>query len=283
MRSLIYLLAIVASLSCQSHKNENLTIRQTVVYNSVSSMALDVTYHSDYTNLRPVLVYVHGGGWCNDDKSEWSPENAQYFLDNGIVSVTIDYTLASDYKQKASSENGIYPTNVDDVANAIEWVRQNISGFGGDPNNIFLMGYSAGTLLVDLAVMKDKLPDMKRYIRGVISIDAGPYLVMNRWMMKVAGVDSFWINAFGTENFKHDELNPVYLVTRQEWLPPFLLVCQNTPIRSDPNMYFNKVMMTKNHTSQLVLVENTNHQDIINFVKFNLPFKNDLVNFIKQN
>ena len=88
---------------------------------------------------RAVLVFVHGGGFIGGNKS--MPEMP--FYDNvgvwgarrGLVGVNITHRLAPQHPWPAGSE---------DVAAALQWIRNNVAAYGGDPRRIFLMGQSAG-------------------------------------------------------------------------------------------------------------------------------------------
>lgn len=88
---------------------------------------------------RPVLVFVHGGGFVAGDKSE--PGSPYYdhvggwATRHGMVAVTITYRLAPEYQ---------WPTATQDIAKALTWVREHIADYGGDPRHIVLMGQSAG-------------------------------------------------------------------------------------------------------------------------------------------
>lgn len=105
---------------------------------------------------KPVLVYIHGGGFTYG--SGTTPlYNGRYLAAKGIVVVTINYRL---------SVTGFIPVMIDgklscnraffDQQCALKWVRQNISSFGGDENNITLMGQSAGGLSVSMQMMNEE-------------------------------------------------------------------------------------------------------------------------------
>ena len=89
----------------------------------------------------PVLVYIHGGGY-----TEGSPASPWYdgaaFNRNGVVTVTVSYRLGFDgfgYIAGAPSNRGVR-----DWLAALEWVRENIRAFGGDPDRVTIAGQSAG-------------------------------------------------------------------------------------------------------------------------------------------
>jgi triacylglycerol lipase len=77
---------------------------------------------------RPVLMFVHGGGFIGGDKRV--PDRPFYdnvglwAVRNGLIGVTLTYRLAPDHK---------WPAGSDDVAAAVQWARQNIRAIGGDP------------------------------------------------------------------------------------------------------------------------------------------------------
>lgn len=105
---------------------------------------------SDDSKL-PVLVYIHGGGFtggCGHEKHFDGPVWAK----KGVISVTINYRLGPmgfvclpELKEEAghTGNYGLY-----DQLTAINWVRDNISAFGGDKDKITIMGQSAGAMSV---------------------------------------------------------------------------------------------------------------------------------------
>jgi acetyl esterase/lipase len=86
---------------------------------------------------RPVLVFIHGGGWRSGDPADYAYV-ARNFAPHGFVVVTPGYRL---------DEAGRFPAMLEDGAKAIGWVRGNIAKYGGDPSRIYLMGHSAGAYI----------------------------------------------------------------------------------------------------------------------------------------
>lgn len=99
----------------------------------------------------PVLVYIHGGGFtggCGHEKHFDGP----VWPSKGVIGVTLNYRLGPmgficlpELKQEAgfTGNYGLY-----DQMTAIRWVKDNIASFGGDPENITIMGQSAGAMSV---------------------------------------------------------------------------------------------------------------------------------------
>ncbi len=99
----------------------------------------------------PVLVYIHGGGFtggCGHEKHFDCPN----WPTKGVIGVTLNYRLGPlgfvtlpELKQEAghTGNYGLY-----DQLTAIQWVKANIEAFGGDSENITIMGQSAGGMSV---------------------------------------------------------------------------------------------------------------------------------------
>ncbi|MDQ0894347.1 carboxylesterase/lipase family protein [Agromyces ramosus] len=89
----------------------------------------------------PVLVYIHGGGYlAGSPASPWYDGRA--FNRDGIVTVTISYRLGFDgfgWIADAPPNRGVL-----DWLLALEWVRDNVAAFGGDPSRVTITGQSAG-------------------------------------------------------------------------------------------------------------------------------------------
>lgn len=118
--------------------------KRDIKYGSDARNLLDVvTASSAAGSARPVLVFVHGGGFVGGNKtaanSPFYGNVPTWAVKNGFVGVSMTYRLAP---------QNPWPAGRDDVAAAINWVRDNIASYGGDPQRIFLMGHSAGAIHV---------------------------------------------------------------------------------------------------------------------------------------
>ncbi|GAA1542520.1 para-nitrobenzyl esterase [Microbacterium ginsengiterrae] len=95
----------------------------------------------DPDGSRPVLVWIHGGGFTEGSPASHWYDGARFNRD-GVVTVSISYRLGFD----GFGEIAGAPTNrgVRDWIAALEWVQQNIAAFGGDPSRVTIGGQSAG-------------------------------------------------------------------------------------------------------------------------------------------
>jgi len=84
---------------------------------------------------KPVLVYLHGGGWVTLSPETHAKLAKELCLATGMVVVSVDYRLAPEHP---------YPAPLDDCVAAFRWVRDNARRVGGDGRRVFLAGDSAG-------------------------------------------------------------------------------------------------------------------------------------------
>jgi para-nitrobenzyl esterase len=114
------------------------------LYLNIATPAIDET-------KRPVMFWIHGGSFTTGGGEQSVYLNAPLPKDQDVVLVTINYRLgvlgfvnfagvANDHI-KFASNNGLR-----DMIAALEWVKDNISYFGGDPNNVTIFGESAGAM-----------------------------------------------------------------------------------------------------------------------------------------
>jgi para-nitrobenzyl esterase len=102
---------------------------------------------------RPVMVWIHGGGFTIGSASQPIYDGAVLTRRGDVVMVSVNYRLGPlGFLRLADVTNGKIPSAgiegmLDQVA-ALEWVRDNIAEFGGDPDNVTIFGESAGGMSV---------------------------------------------------------------------------------------------------------------------------------------
>ena len=113
----------------------------------------------EYNNL-PVLVYVHGGS-LNSGQTWYEDYNGVSLSKQGIIVVNMAYRLGvfgfyadeqlvNESKNSTTGNYGLL-----DVICSLNWIKNNIEYFGGDPNNITLAGESAGSAIVSALCTSD--------------------------------------------------------------------------------------------------------------------------------
>jgi para-nitrobenzyl esterase len=102
---------------------------------------------------RPVMVWIYGGGFTGGSGGlAWY--DGENLASKGPVIVTFNYRLGSlgffahPELAKESGHNASGNYGMMDAIAALQWVKKNISAFGGDPNNVTIAGESAGAIMV---------------------------------------------------------------------------------------------------------------------------------------
>lgn len=107
------------------------------------------TQSIDSTSKRPVMVWLHGGGYFSGSSMEQVSYEGDKLAEYGdVVVVTLNHRLnilgfldMSPYGEKyANSVNA----GMADIVAALQWIHENILGFGGDPENVTIFGQSGG-------------------------------------------------------------------------------------------------------------------------------------------
>jgi arylformamidase len=98
---------------------------------------------------RPLLVYIHGGGWTGGDKQQ-SIRHFQPFLDKGISYAAVNYRLSGTHP---------LPVPVHDAARAIQFIRSKAKEWNIDGSRIALTGGSAGACTSMWLLLHDDLAD----------------------------------------------------------------------------------------------------------------------------
>ena len=119
---------------------------------SEDSLYLNVWKPSGKQTDLPVIVYIHGGS-LKTGQPWYEDYSGESFARDGVVAVNMGYRLgvfgfyADEESLKEEGTTGNF--GLLDQIKALEWVRDNIASFGGDPQNVTLVGESAGAVCVD--------------------------------------------------------------------------------------------------------------------------------------
>ena len=119
---------------------------------SEDCLTLNVWTPADASNL-PVMVWFHGGGWRRGAGSS-ARTNGENLARQGVVVVTVNFRLGilgfmAHPDLSMESPHGVSSNYaLLDIVAALKWVRDNISAFGGDPQNVTAFGQSSGAQAV---------------------------------------------------------------------------------------------------------------------------------------
>lgn len=131
------------------------------------------TPDAEPTAALPVLVWVHGGSLRNGSSSQPVYDGSAFARD-GVVLVSVNYRLGIEgfgVFDDAPDNRGVL-----DVIAALAWVRDEIRGFGGDPENVTVAGQSAGANLISALLVS---PLARGLFRRAV-LQSGPPVLQDR-------------------------------------------------------------------------------------------------------
>jgi para-nitrobenzyl esterase len=132
-------------------------------------------------HARPVMVWLHGGGFANGSGGAAMYDGGALAQKGDVVTVTVNHRLnvfgylhLGEVFGPAYAQSGI--AGMLDIVQALEWVRDNITAFGGDPANVTIFGESGGGWKVSLLMAMP--PARGLFAKAVIQ--SGPGLTGKR-------------------------------------------------------------------------------------------------------
>ncbi|CAH0484574.1 unnamed protein product [Peronospora farinosa] len=145
---------------------------------------LDV-YGVQEGKAKPVLVFLHGGGWTFGHKWQYALVG-EYLATQGFLVAVMSYR---------AFPIGSVVDMIEDVENAVFWVAENCHALGGDPSKLYLSGHSSGGHIGSLALVKSALrlagndkeavkeKEIGNYVKGFIGL-AAPYDVSDHYIFE---------------------------------------------------------------------------------------------------
>lgn len=261
----------------------------------------------------PVLVLVHGGAWVVGDNRCCGLYSSvgQFLASQGVGVVLPNYRLSPSVK---------HPQHIKDLAHAFAWIHAHIAEYGGRPDQIFLVGHSAGGHLATLLATDEQYLNAEQlqtgHIRGVIGI-SGVYRIPAGKTSVVLGGNlptslrydalapfrsdstSFAVHvsslqglpltvnifgpAFGNDPLARWEASPVKHV--RQGLPPFLLLTAEKDLPLLPGMAdeFHQTLLEHGVASQRLCIEKRNHNSILfRAIEPNDPVARAILDFIGE-
>ena len=194
-------------------------VEKAIVYaerDGFRALELDV-YRPDASaeGARPLLVYVHGGGWRVSHRSrapretrEWAQGFFERLTDAGFVVAAPGYRLSAEAR---------FPAQIDDVVEALRWLHEHAGKLGIVPGRTYMWGASAGGHLAALAALVAGAPPVARVVCW--------YPITDLLALDQTADDTFEAHLLGGPIGQHADLaraaSPVTYVRGDA--PPFLL------------------------------------------------------------
>lgn len=155
-----------SSVRClQMQDNSNFDGGEKVLRGQEDCFSLNIRAPENSKDL-PVVVFIHGGMYQVGAADDWAYEAKHLAVNGKLVVVVINYRVGV-YGFLGLDER-TYNNGVHDQRRALEWVKENIQSFGGNPNNIRIFGESAGATSVVIQALYDATTEVP-IIKGAIS------------------------------------------------------------------------------------------------------------------
>lgn len=143
--------------------DDNYVVTSNIAYGDHPRQRLDIYVPLQGRSRNKVVIFFYGDRWQHGSKETYRFV-AGALADSGFTVVIPNYRLFPDVR---------FPGFVNDAARAVRWIKENIRDYYGDPNSVYLVGYSAGGYIAAMLNLNENyLP--RGTVRATVGV-AGPY------------------------------------------------------------------------------------------------------------
>ena len=221
----------------------------------------------------PIAIIVHGGGWSGGDKARDMSLLFKPLSDAKFTWFSINYRLAPKHR---------FPACIEDVEEAIRWVKKHATEYKGDPQRIALIGESAGGHLVCLAAARAK--DDTR-VAAVVGFAAPTDLVAD--VERRGGISPSLKNVFGRDSLDDDtrsqlrDASPLNLL--KAGMPPFLLIhgTDDKSVLYSQSVNFEKRLKDLGVPCEIITIEKGVH-GMKNWEKLDTSYKEKMIAWLES-
>ena len=222
----LLLAALTLALLPETTSAQSLRSNTPYVDNGHARHVLDIHHSADPGANKPVVFWIHGGGWQGGDKSDVQAK-PDWFASKGFVFVSANYRLLPDVDMETLTR---------DVAKALGWVHKNIRQYGGNPDRILVGGHSAGAQLAALLCSDQRYAETEgvslKHLIGCIPVDGDTYDIpaiietaeTRRRVHQQPQPKFGHREKFGNTPEKHADFSAVTHIKAGKNIPPFLIL-----------------------------------------------------------
>lgn len=202
----------------------------------------------------PVIVWYYGGALQQGDKSDATETGAgQRFASAGIATAVVNYRL---------SPGVSHPAHMQDAAASFAWVKRHIAEYGGDPNQVFIAGHSAGAYLLALLALDERYLGAHglsvKGIRGIVPISAF------YWVERPGVAPDRPKTVWGTDPRVWEDASPAHHL--RAGMPPTLILYADAdePWRRQQNVEMAQALKTAGNAKvDIVQIAGRTHMSIL--------------------
>lgn len=191
----------------------NIIIDKDVEYANINGLSLkaDIYYPKDQSKKYPGIALVHGGGWISGSK-ENEKYMAQGLASKGYVAIAVGYRLSDVAK---------FPAAIDDVENAIKFLKKNKKKYSLNTKKMAVLGESAGAQIATLVGVK-----AKNEIQAIVNVDGIVSFIHPE--AEESTYAAYWLDGDRNVNLKNwTEASPLEFVGKNT--PPTLFINSSQP------------------------------------------------------
>ena len=213
----------------------------------------------------PLLIFIYGGAWREGAKEDYEFVG-EAFSSEGYTIAIPDYRL---FPQVG------YPHIIDDVQQAIEFIRSNTDKLDIDARRMVIIGHSSGAHSAAMLVSSDRYYRESSFINALVGI-SGPYDLP----LELAEVNEVFRNVDQPSSVKPPEL----VVSGH---PPTLLLhgSDDKRVKPEHTERYQPKLLDANVNTEVIFMEDVGHVDIIAGVASRLEFlnatKNHIIEFLE--
>jgi acetyl esterase/lipase len=207
----------------------------------------------------PALIYVHGGGWRNGDKSTGGAGVIQEVIARGFLVAAVNYRLFS--KDPQGGLHNTFPVMIEDVKCAVRYLRAHATQYSLDPKRFGAWGWSAGGHLVSLLGTSN---DGDFATPQLASYSARIQAVVDMYGPENLEAPGYCHREFCKEIFNNDQdvihrAGPINYVSHDD--PPFLIIQgdQDTLVPPGQSQELLEKLQAASVSARLVMVANAEH------------------------
>jgi acetyl esterase/lipase len=221
----------------------------------------------------PIAIIVHGGGWSGGDKARDISFLFKPLTDANFIWFSINYRLAPKHR---------FPACIEDVEQAIRWVKKHAAEYKGNPQRIALVGESAGGHLVCLAAARAK--DDTR-VAAVVGFAAPTDLVAD--VERRGGIQPALRNVFGLSDLDDDARSQLRDASPLDFLksdmPSFLLIhgTDDKSVLYSQSEIFQKRLKELGVPCEIITIEKGVH-GMKNWEKLDTSYKEKMIAWLER-
>lgn len=222
---------------------------------------------TDDCSDRPLVVWVHGGGWAGGDKTEFMDDKVRLFGEAGFVFASINYRLTDTTLTPPSPR---YPVHNEDAATAVAWLVQHARKLGVDPHRVAVLGHSAGGGIT-AAISTDErylgahdLPLATIDCAG--SMDGEGYDVTAGATTAPPEWRTIYTDAFGTDPSVWADASPINHVASGKGIPRFFIAARGVDWRLEQHLDFIDALQRAGVATTVLDSRSLEHADLTTIV-----------------